>query len=203
MTPAVDAIIDQIRGLEHELEVEFAKQRAGLRYGLEHGKAVFEAEAARRHRQLRRGLPRYLWEARPLVVLTSPLIYSLVIPFVLIDLWVSLYQAVCFRAYGIPQVQRDHYMIFDRAGLPYLNAVEKLNCAYCSYVNGVIAYARETGSCTEQYWCPIKHARRTLGAHPRYAAFEDYGSSEGYQARLAALRASLQKESEADPPSSP
>jgi hypothetical protein len=34
-----------------------------------------------------------------------------------------------------------------------------------AYANGVFAYVREVGSRTEQYWCPIKHARRVLGVH--------------------------------------
>lgn len=103
---------------------------------------------------------KYVFNARILVALTSPVIYSLIIPFALVDLWASLYQAVCFRVYEVPQVPRGRYIILDRAGLPYLNALEKLYCAYCSYVSGVIAYVREIGSRTEQYWCPIKHARR-------------------------------------------
>jgi hypothetical protein len=200
MTPSIEAIIGQIRGLEHELEAEFAKQPAGLNFGLERGRAVFEAEVARRHRQLRRSWPRYVFGARPLVILSAPVIYSLIIPFALVDLWVSLYQSICFRIYRIPRAPRGRYMIFDRAGLPYLNFIEKLNCAYCSYVNGVIAYAREVGSRTEQYWCPIKHARRVLGAHPRYAAFEEYGDGERYQQQLSTLRASLRTEPPEPPP---
>ncbi len=194
MTTEIDAIVGKIRALEHELEIEFAKRRAGFRYGLERGKILFEQEVIRRHRALRVGLGRYLLRARPLVVLTAPIIYSLIVPFVVLDLWVSLYQALCFRAYGIPQVKRGRYIILDRAGLPYLNALEKLNCAYCSYVNGVIAYVREVGSRTEQYWCPIKHAKRVLGAHPRYAAFEEYGDGERYRVELERLRIALQSE---------
>lgn len=194
MTNPVDAILGKIQSLEIELETEFAKQRAGLRYGLERGRVLFEEEMVRRHRALRTGLRRYLLNARPLVVLTAPLIYSLILPFVAIDLWVSLYQAICFRVYGIPQVKRGTYMVFDRAGLAYLNALEKLNCAYCSYVNGVIAYVREVGSRTEQYWCPIKHARRVFGAHARYAGFAEYGAGDRYHERLPGLRAELKTE---------
>jgi hypothetical protein len=203
MSNAADVIIGKIRALEHDLEAEFAKQRAGLRYGLEHGRIVFEAEVARRHRELRRSLAGYLAGARPLVVITAPLIYSLIVPFVVVDLWVSLYQAICFRVYGIPQVKRGRYIILDRAGLPYLNALEKLNCAYCSYVNGIVAYVREVGSRTEQYWCPIKHAKRLLGAHPRYAAFQDYGDGENYAAHLEAGRAALGSEQDELVPETP
>ncbi len=198
MTNAIDDIVVRIRALEHELEAEFARQRAGLRYGLERGRVLFEQEVVRRHRELRTGLARYVLTARPLVVLTAPIIYSLIIPVALLDLMASLFQAVCFRVYGIPQVQRGRYMIFDRAGLAYLNALEKLNCAYCSYANGVIAYVREIAARTEQYWCPIKHARRVFGAHPRYAAFEEYGDGARYHERLLALRADLRADAGED-----
>jgi hypothetical protein len=201
MTTPIASILEKIQALELELEAEVAKQRAGLRYGLERGRAVFEREVVRRHRELKTNLRRYLFNARPLVVLSAPLIYSLIVPFAVLDAWVSLYQAICFRIYGIPQVQRHRYIVLDRAGLAYLNAIEKLNCAYCSYVNGVIAYVREVGARTEQYWCPIKHARRVIGAHARYRAFEEFGDAERYHEHLRRLRAELASEPpEADTP---
>lgn len=198
MSQAIDAIIDRIRDLELELEAEFAQQRAGLRFGLERGVIQFEEEVVRRQRELRTGLARFLLTAPPLYILTAPVIYSLILPFAVVDLWVSAYQAICFRVYGIPQVRRSRYMIFDRAGLPYLNAIEKLNCAYCSYVNGVIAYVREVGARTEQFWCPIKHARRVLGQHARQAGFEDFGEAETYQQRQQELRAALRAEGQGE-----
>ena len=191
MNPSIETIQEKIRGLELELEAEFAKRRTGLRYGLERGRVRFEEEVKRRHRQLRTHLARYVFTARPIVWLTAPVIYSLIVPFAIVDLWVSIYQAICFRVYGIPQVQRHRYFLFDRSGLAYLNMIEKLNCAYCSYVNGVIAYVREVGSRTEQYWCPIKQARRVIGAHARYAGFEEYGDGEHYHDRLKAQQAEV------------
>jgi hypothetical protein len=53
---------------------------------------------------------------------------------------------------------------------------------------------REIAARTEQYWCPIKHARRVIGSHPRYATFDDYGDAEGYQKRAAELREELANE---------
>lgn len=193
MASDLDAIIARLRGAERELEEEFAKQRAKLGFGIERGRAVFEAEIIRRHKEMRRHLAKYVFTARPLVVLTAPVIYSLIIPFVVLDIWVSIYQAICFRVYGIQQVKRGKYLIFDRSALQYLNALEKLNCAYCSYCNGVAAYVREVASRTEQYWCPIKHAKRVVGAHPRYALFQDYGDSDHYREQLALLRAQLRE----------
>lgn len=191
MSAEVDAIISKIRALEHELEAEFARQRAGLRFGLERGRVLFEQEVVRRHKEIRRGLGRYLLGANPLTVLSAPVIYSLIIPFAIMDIWVSLYQAICFRVYRIPQVKRGQYMVFDRSMLEYLNVIEKLNCAYCSYANGVVAYVREVASRTEQYWCPIKHAQRVYGAHPRYAQFIEYGDGEDYRDKLRQQRLAI------------
>lgn len=188
MTQQVDDILEKIQALEQELEVEFAKARAGLDYGLERGRARFEEEVKRRHEALRKGLGKYLAGASPLVVLTAPVIYSLIVPFVLVDLMVMAYQAICFPVYGIPKVRRRDYLVFDRHHLAYLNIIEKMNCAYCSYCNGVAGFVREVTARTEIYWCPIKHARRMLGPHPHYVGFADFGDAQGFRDRMAALK---------------
>jgi hypothetical protein len=190
----IDDLTAKIRDLEAQVDAEMAKRRAELRIGLEHGRVAFEAELLRRHRELKTALTTYLWNARLLVILTAPVIYALIVPLVLLDIFVSVYQAVCFPVYGIPKVKRADYFAFDRHHLAYLNAIEKLNCAYCSYANCLIAYVREIAGRTEQYWCPIKHARRVVGSHPRYIAFDDYGDAESYQKRAAEMRERLAKE---------
>ena len=194
MTPQITALVDKIRGLESELDAELAKRSAGLRIGLEHGRVAFEEELLRRHRELRQKLLPYLLGAHPLVMLVSPLIYAGIVPLLALDFFVSVFQAICFPIYGIAKVRRADYFVFDRHHLAYLNALEKLNCAYCSYANGLMAFAGEIAARTEQYWCPIKHARRVIGSHARYALFDDYGDGEHYQARLAELRKALAKD---------
>jgi len=185
----IDELTDRIQALQLELEAELARQAAALRYGLEHGRAVFEEEVLRRHRELQTRLARYVLNARPLVVLTAPVIYSLIVPLVLLDICVSIYHAVCFPAYGIEKVKRSDYLVFDRGHLAYLNALEKLNCAYCSYANGLIAYVREIAGRTEAYWCPIKHAKKAAGAHEHYLNFVAFGDAEAYRKRIAELDA--------------
>jgi len=66
--------------------------------------------------------------------------------------------------------------------------IERFNCFYCSYANGVIAQAREVAARTEQYWCPIKHARRMLGSHDRYPRFLEFGDAESYRQGIERLR---------------
>lgn len=196
MTSPIAELTGKIAALQAELDAELARRRADLRFGFERGRVAFEKEILRRHRELKIALTAYLWNARPLVILTAPVIYSLIVPFVLLDLFVSVYQVVCFPVYNIPKVRRADYLVFDRHHLAYLNALEKLNCAYCSYANGLIGYVREIAARTEQYWCPIKHARRMVGAHPRYALFDDYGDAENYQKRAVELRDLLAKSDE-------
>jgi hypothetical protein len=178
-----------IRALERQLEVMLAKRRVELNYEVHDGIVRFEHVVIAKHRLLKARLLSYIFGARPAMILTAPAIYALIIPVLLLDLFVAVYQTVCFPVYGIPRVRRIDYMAFDREQLGYLNILEKINCAYCAYANGVFAYVREVGSRTEQYWCPIKHARRVLGAHARYGTFVDYGDGDAYRHELELLRA--------------
>lgn len=191
INPNVAALILKIRGLEEELEVELARQRVQFRFTLQQRKVSFEREVLHGHRLLRKRLSSYVLGARPLVALTAPVIYAMIIPFVLLDLFLTVYQYICFPVYGIARVRRDEYLIFDRVHLGYLNGLEKMNCLYCSYANGVIAYVREIAARTEQYWCPIKHARRLRAAHDHYHKFSEFGDAEHYHKELKELRKEL------------
>ena len=193
MNRQISELIESIRELEDELEIELAKRREELRFKIIGRKVRFEQEILEQHRALKTRLSRYIVEARPLVVLTAPFIYVLIIPFLMLDLLVSLYQFVCFPVYGIPKVRRQDHMIFDRHRLGYLNIIEKFNCFYCAYGNGLISYVREIAARTEQYWCPIKHAQRVAGAHSHYSHFLDYGDAESYHDKLDEVRCDFDK----------
>ena len=78
--------------------------------------------------------------------------------------------------------------MFDRGGLKYLNLLERLNCAYCSYGNGVLAYGVEIAARTEQHWCPIKHSHRLRAPHSRYSHFLDYGDAQRYSQQVETVR---------------
>jgi hypothetical protein len=155
---------------------------------LRDGKIRFSDEIKREHRRLKTSLFSYVLHSRFLVFVTAPLIYSCIVPFALLDLFISTYQSVCFPIYGIPKARRSDYMAIDRHKLRYLNALEGLNCTYCSYANGLFAYAVEIGARTEQHWCPIKHARRIQHAHDRYPHFIAYGDASAYRGKIDKLR---------------
>ena len=188
MPTQLDMLTEKLREVHAEIEVELAKRREELRFHLENRRIVFEQEVLRIHRQIKVGLARYIRDANPLVVLTAPVIYSMIVPIALLDLSAMVYQAICFPAYRIPKVRRRDYLVFDRHHLAYLNILEKLNCAYCSYANGAVAFMREVASRTEVYWCPIKHARRILGPHPHYQGFADFGDAEGFREKVRQMK---------------
>ena len=194
MTVQLDLLTEKLRSLEAEIEAEVTKRREELRFHLENRRIVFEREVLRIHREIKTRASRYLIDANPLMILSAPVIYSLVIPIALVDLWVMAYQVVCFPIYKIPKVRRRDYLVFDRHHLAYLNIIEKINCAYCSYANGAIAFVREVAARTEVYWCPIKHARRVLGPHPHYQGFADFGDAHALRDRLAGMKSGVKIE---------
>jgi hypothetical protein len=176
------------KAMTAQLDVLMDRLRAELRFRIENSRIVFEEKVLRAQRVIKVGLGRYLRDAHPLIALSAPVIYSLIIPIALADLWVMAYQAICFPIYRIPKVRRRDYLVFDRHHLAYLNTLEKINCAYCSYCNNAIAFIREVAARTEVYWCPIKHARRVLGPHPHYQGFADFGDAEGFQKKQEQLK---------------
>jgi putative component of membrane protein insertase Oxa1/YidC/SpoIIIJ protein YidD len=191
MNPKVSELIERIHQIQEEIEREVQLRRAELHADFEHRRIRFEREVLEQQRRFRAGLLAYIFGAELRHVATAPVIYAVFIPLVLADLFVTAYQYVCFPFYRIPRVKRSEHFFFDRSHLAYLNALEKLNCAYCSYANGLASYMREIVARTEQYWCPIKHARRLLHAHPYHDGFADYGDAEGYRRELRALREAL------------
>lgn len=167
---------------------ELGEEMKSKFYELRHGKVWFSDEIKREHRRLKTSLLRYIAGSRILAILTAPFIYACIVAFALLDLFVSTYQAVCFPVYGIPKARRRDYMAIDRNKLRYLNALEGLNCMYCSYANGLLAYVVEVAGRTEQHWCPIRHARRIQHTHDRYSHFLPYGDASAYRERVDKIR---------------
>ncbi|HET7219333.1 MAG TPA: hypothetical protein VFJ02_14850 [Vicinamibacterales bacterium] len=191
MSSYVDRIVERLREAEDDFARDVEAQQRRWKYRVRRGRIWFDTEVRRAHRRLRQSVPSYIRDSNLLSLLTAPIIYSLLLPLAMLDLWTTLYQWVCFPIYGIARVPRRRYFVVDRHKLEYLNAIEKINCTFCSYANGLIAYVREVAARTEQFWCPIKHARTFPTPHTRYHLFFDYGDAEGYRRQLADLRRAL------------
>lgn len=191
MSEIAGRIAELERDLERKIDEGFAEQRDRFRYSVEQGRAAFDSGMCALHERMRKHWVKYLWEMPRYSLLVSPVIYSLTLPLLMLDAWLWLYQAVCFPVYGIKKVERSKYILLDRGHLRYLNWLERFNCDYCGYANGLIGYAREISSRTEQYFCPIKHAARLAGPHPRYHAFAEFGDAQAYRDNATPLRDEL------------
>ncbi len=194
-TSTLDDILGRVHELQTELESEIDcvldEKRELFRYTLHQGRVRFEQSIIALQKAQRTGIWVYLRSARLGHILSAPILYSLILPFAALDVAATIYQHICFRVYHIQRVRRSKYMIIDRQHLAYLNAIEKFNCLYCSYANGVIEYIREIAARTEQYWCPIKHASRTPDPHRLVENFTDYGDAEAFNNRFEALQRGL------------
>ena len=198
MSLYVARIVERVREAEDDLAREVEEQQRRWHYRVRRGRVWFDTEVRRAHRRVRQSIPAYIREGSVLSLVTAPAIYSLLLPFLALDVWVSIYQWICFPIYGIARVPRATYFVIDRRKLAYLNGIEKVNCTFCSYANGLLAYVGEVAARTEQYWCPIKHAHQVPVPHTRYHLFFDYGDAEGYRRGLVTLRRTLPRRGEHD-----
>jgi len=194
MENRIRQLLDQIAALENDLLTALHEQEHHMFYQLDGKRVKFEGAIRSAHRKMKRGIFRWIVTDRPQNHLTGPIIYSLIIPLALVDLCVTFYQAICFPVYRIARVRRADYFIYDRRHLEYLNFFERFHCTYCAYANGLVAYMCEIVARTEQYFCPIKHARKVLGSHARYARFLAYGEAADYHSKLEQFRGALARE---------
>jgi hypothetical protein len=200
MKARVSELLQEIRQREEELEEALRSHEVEFFYRLDGTKVKFERKVRETHRRLKVGIFRWLRQSSFRNTVSAPVIYAMIIPFALLDLMISAYQLICFPLYRIPRVSRQKFIVIDRHRLSYMNGIERLNCVYCGYVGGLIAYSREIVARTEQYWCPVKHARKILDPHRRYARFADYGDSEDFQEHIARLRTEIRAEASTSSP---
>jgi len=106
----------------------------------------------------------------PLAALT---IYSMIIPVIILDIWTTVYQSIYFSILDIPKIKKSDYIMYDRWQLNKLNILQRFNCVYCEYVNGLLAWAKGVSNQTEIYSCAIKHSAIRRGQNNQ-VDFYDY-----------------------------
>lgn len=115
--------------------------------------------------------------------LVAPLTYAMLVPLVILDFCFAIYQNVCFRILGLPILKRSDYVVFDRRKLRYLNWIERVNCEYCGYANGLLHYASAIAAASEKYWCAIQHAKQPgYKPPPHHGEFLPYDDSKALDA---------------------
>ena len=193
MNQRIEQLMSQMAALEDELLTALHEQESRIFFQIKGKRVEFERSVRDAHHKLKKNFFRWLVTNRPQNLITGPIIYGMALPMLVLDLLVSCYQWVCFPIYGITRVRRGDYFVFDRHQLGYLNFIEKFHCFYCEYGNGLMAYMAEILARTEEYFCPIKHARKMLGTHARYKRFLDYGDAADYEKKLEAYRVAMGK----------
>lgn len=191
MNDRLHQLLARMSELEDEVAAAIEEQQSRIFFQVKGKRIEFDAAVRERHQRLKTSWIRWLVTYRPKNLITGPVIYSMIVPLVLVDLSVSFYQAACFPIYGITKVRRGDYLVFDRHHLGYLNIFERFHCTYCAYGSGLLAYCSEIVARTEQYFCPIKHARKILGTHARYVRFLEFGDADDYEEKLEQFRSDL------------
>lgn len=111
--------------------------------------------------------------------LSAPFIYSMLLPLLILDVFLEIYHQISFRLYKLPIVNRKDYVYFNRGKMTKLTFLQKINCLYCSYANGLLSYAVKIASETEKYWCSIRYKDKDLEkVQPQQKVFEDSSSFE-------------------------
>ena len=188
MNSKIDEITNKIKELEDELLLELRKNEKEFFYKIENEKIKFEEKIIKEGKSKIISSLKYLSSFPVLAILTIPFIWGMIVPIIITDIFVTIFQLVCFPIYKIPKVNRKEHIIFDRYNLFYLDKVEKINCWYCEYFNGVVSYVKEVAARTEQFWCPIKHSRQPKDKHSRYDKFFEFGDYIKYRKELGIRR---------------
>lgn len=188
MNDKIKELLDEIEEMKLKLAEEIDKQESHISYQIKNGYVTFEKEVMAKQKENMQHLISWFREVPLMHLLSSPIIYAMIIPAVLLDIILFIYQQTIFRIYKFKMIKRSDYMLFDHQYLGYLNPIEKLNCLYCSYFNGLMLYASAIAGRTELYFCPIKHAKKVVAQHEFYDAFLSYGDEEEFQKKLKELR---------------
>ena len=193
MSDKIKEIITEIEAMKVKLGEEIAQQESHISYEIHNGYVEFEKNVLDKQKENMKNLLAWFREIPLLHLLSSPLIYGMLVPAILLDIILFIYQQVIFRIYKFKFIKRNDYILFDHQYLGYLNPIEKLNCMYCSYFNGLMQYASAIAGRTELFFCPIKHAKKIAYKHDYYDEFLAYGDEEDYQKKLKELRENFQK----------
>ena len=188
MSDRIKEIIDEIEAMKVKLVEEIAVHERHISYEIQNGYVRFEKDIFDKQKENMKNLLAWFRDIPLLHFFASPFVYGMLIPAILFDIILFIYQQVTFRIFKFKFIKRSDYIRFDRQYLGYLNTIEKLNCMYCSYFNGLMQYASAIASRTELYFCPIKHAKKVAYEHEYYKEFFTYGDEEEYQEKLKALR---------------
>jgi len=148
-------LLQEIQSLEKKVAARLRRAENKFLYSLFNGKVAFDSNTEKEHKARRQGNLRFLLDTPLMHLLVAPVVYGFVVPALILDAAAFFYQAIVFPVFSIDKVKRSDYISFDRGKLLYLNEIERFNCNYCAYVNGLISYVCEMAARSE-LWCVTK-----------------------------------------------
>ena len=142
------------------------------------------------------GLWALVKRSRPINLITGPIIYSVILPLLVLDAFVSLYQLLCFPIYKVKPFRRSEFIVFDRQELKYLDWISKFHCTYCAYAVGLMGFVGAVIGTTEAYFCPIKHHSKPFFSANRNYPFMEYEQADDFDfdMRLNGMRKAMMKQ---------
>ena len=150
------------KNLEQELLEELHKKEPEFFYEVQEEKTRFEREIKWRHKKLVKKIRHYLFDGRP------------------------------------EYFDRSSHLVVPGSGFAYGSGGQLFPVRLFSSLRDskspsfrLHGVGPEIPELTEQYWCPIKHARRVKSIHSRYKHFFDYGDTDQYRKRIEEVRRSF------------
>ena len=188
MKPKINKILEEIQNKKEELIKEYSKLKDKYGFKIEGKKIIWNKQKKEELKKQKKPILDTIFWTEFREILSIPFIYAMIIPAVILDIFLFIYQNTAVRLYKIPLVKRSDYIVFDRRQLVYLNFLQKINCMYCSYFNWIMQFAVEVAWRTEKYWCPIKHARKKAWSHDWEQFFADYGDPEWFKQTFCSIK---------------
>ncbi len=94
MNPKITELVERIRQIEHEIELETKRRRAELQADFDQRRVRFEREILEQQRRFKTGLLHYIATSLWLTIVTAPVIYAVLLPMLLVAAFVTLDQGI-------------------------------------------------------------------------------------------------------------
>ncbi len=114
MLSKIGEILKRMEELKSQLQSEYEALMERYDYAVENRKIVFSEKAKRFQKDVREGVFHYLLSAEIRHLLSIPFIYAMIVPTIVLDLFLTVFQFTAFPLYGIERVRRSDHILFDR-----------------------------------------------------------------------------------------
>ena len=96
MNDRIQQLLQQMTVLEDDLRAAISEQPSTIFFQIKGKRVEFEQSIKDTHRRLKRNFFRWLITDRPQNLITGPIIYAMIIPLIITDLFITFYQMTCY-----------------------------------------------------------------------------------------------------------